>query len=150
MQIKAYTADAIEDVLAFEWQLRLEEPDTYFWDIGETYTSRIRQTFADPRYQSAISLLAYEDTKVIGRIDAVILYSRFDGTVNAYLDWICVLKSRRHQGIAQTLLQDLCRQLKNQGVAELIGVVAGNEESLRFYRGIPNAKISDSGIWITL
>lgn len=148
MQIKVYTLDAIGDVVAFEQQLRLEEPDTYFWDIDEAYVERVRQTFTDPRYQGAVSLLAYEDGKVIGRVDAVLLFSRFDGTAGAYLDWICVLKSHRHQGVAQALLEALGKQLKSQGVSTLIGIVAGNEEALRFCRAIPNAHIGDSGIWI--
>ena len=57
----------------------------------------VAASFADARFSNALSLLAYEDGHVIGRIDAVLIPSHFDGSVKAYLDWICVLKSRRHR-----------------------------------------------------
>ena len=76
--------------------------------------------------------------------------SNFDGSVKAYLDWICVIKSYRHNGIAQKLMQHLRTYLKEIGVNTLVGLIAHNEEAQRFYRSLPNAKIQDEGIWIDL
>ena len=55
----------------------------------------------DSAFADSISLLAYDDKKVVGRIDSTMIASHFDGSKKAYLDWICVIKSYRHQGIAQ-------------------------------------------------
>lgn len=66
------------------------------------------------------------------------------------LDWICVIKSYRHRGVAQTLMQTLRKELKAQGVDTLIGLTASNEDAQRFYRSLPWAAIKDEGIWIDL
>jgi len=75
----------IPEVIDFEHCLRKEEP-FYNWDIDEAYRKRMEASFDDPRFANAISLLAREDGKVVGRIDGSILASRFDGSVNGYLD----------------------------------------------------------------
>ena len=76
--------------------------------------------------------------------------SHFDGSTKAYLDWICVIKSYRHKGVAQALMQTLRKELKAQGIDTLIGLIASNEDAQRFYRNLPNAEIKDEGIWIDL
>ena len=87
---------------------------------------------------------------MVGRIDSTKICSHFDGSAKAYLDWICVIKSYRHKGIAQALMQSLREKLKAQGADTLIGLIAANEEAQRFYRSLPNAEIRDEGIWIDL
>lgn len=144
-----YTRERIGDVLDFEGRLR-EEEDFWGWKIDEAYISAVEKSFADPRFDHSVSLLAYADGKVVGRIDSTLLCSRFDGSVKAYLDWICVLRSRRHRGIAQALMAALRRRLKEAGADTLIGLVASNPEAQRFYRSLQNAEIRDEGIWIKL
>lgn len=90
------------------------------------------------------------DGKVVGRIDSTKICSHFDGSTKAYLDWICVIKSYRHKGVAQTVMQTWRKVLKAQGVDTLIGLIAPNEDAQRFYRNLPNAEIKDEGIWIDL
>ena len=148
MEIKEYTKDRIPDVLQFEHDLRAEE-DFWYWEIDEKYISDVTASFANPAFFNSLSLLAYVDGKVVGRIDSTKICSRFDGSTKAYLDWICVIKSHRHAGIAQALMAALRRELKSQGVDTLIGLIASNEEAQRFYRSLPDAKIRDEGIWIT-
>ena len=148
MEIKEYTKDRIPDVLQFERDLRAEE-DFWGWEIDEKYISDVTASFEDPAFSNSLSLLAYVDGKVVGRIDSTRICSRFDGSTKAYLDWICVIKSHRHAGIAQALMEALRKELKNQGVDTLIGLIASNEEAQRFYRSLPNAQIRDEGIWIT-
>ena len=101
-------------------------------------------------FDAAVSFLAYEDGRVVGRIDAAIVPTRFDGSVQAYLDWLCVLKSHRHRGVARLLMQSLRTELKRRGVAKMIGLIAANDEAQRFYRAMENAKIQDEGIWIDI
>ncbi len=149
MEIRKYTADRIPDVLQFERDLR-EEEDFWGWEIDEKYIADVAASFEDPAFANSLSLLAYMDGRVVGRIDSTKICSHFDGSAKAYLDWICVIKSYRHKGIAQLLMQSLREELKAQGADTLIGLIAANEEAQRFYRSLPNAEIRDEGIWIDL
>ena len=149
LNILPYTRERIGDVLDFERRLR-EEEDFWGWEIDEAYTAAVQQSFQDPRFAHSTSLLAYLDGRVVGRIDSTLICSHFDGSVKAYLDWLCVLKSQRHQGIAQALISELRRRLKEAGADTLIGLIASNPEAQRFYRSLENAIIRDEGIWIDL
>lgn len=150
MEIKRYTKEKIADVLRFEQDLRREE-DFWGWEIDDAYLQKVTQSFEDERFRSSVSLLAYMDGKVVGRIDSTLVCSHFDGSVKAYLDWICVLKSYRHRGVAQELMAHLRKILREQhGVDTLIGLIASNKEAQRFYRSLDHALIRDEGIWIDL
>lgn len=145
IEIKHYTKDQIPDVLQFERDLRSEEN---FWglEIDKKYIVDVTASFENPAFANCLSLLAYMDGKVVDRIDSTKIYSHFDGSAKAYLDWICVIKSCRHKGVAQALMQTLRKELKNQGVDTLIGLIASNEDAQRFYRNLPNSEIKDEGI----
>ena len=99
---------------------------------------------------SAPTVIVYMDGQIVGRIDSVLIPSHFDGAVKAYLDWICVIKSYRHQGVAQALLDELKKKLKQQGVYTLIALTASNDEAQRFYKSIPDSEMHDIGIWINI
>ena len=146
MEIKRYTKDRISDVLQFERDLRAEE-NFLGWEIDEKYIANVTASFEDPAFANSLSLLAYMDGKVVGRIDSAKICSRFDGSVKAYLDWICVIKSYRHKGVAQMLLKELRRQLKKSGVETLIALTDSNEASQRFYRKVPNSEMKDTGAY---
>lgn len=147
--IKKYGLSCVDDVISFEKKLR-EQEDFWGWAIDEAYANRVKDSFADERFANSISLLAYEEGQVVGRIDTSLIASRFDGTVNAYLDWLCVLKSYRHKGIARQLMAAARGELKKCGAKSLIGIIAHNEESIKFYRSIQDAVIEDEGIRIAL
>ena len=49
----------------------------------------------------------------------------------------------RHKGVAQALMQTLRKELKEQGVDTLIGLIASNNDAQRFYRNLPNSEIRD-------
>lgn len=150
IRIELYTKERIDDVLAFEHELRKQE-DFWGWEIDEAYEESVRKSFVNPLYKTSISFLAYVDNKVVGRIDASLISSHFDGSVKAYLDWICVLKSHRHNGVAQALMECLRKVLKEQyNVSVLIGLIASNKDAQSFYRNLPNSLIRDEGIWIDL
>ena len=149
MEIRKYTKEIIPDVIDFEKRLRLEE-NFWGWEIDEKYINDVYESFDYPVFDNSLSLLAYMDGKVVGRIDSSAIFSHFDGSKKAYLDWICVIKSYRHKGIAQALMHELRVKLKENGFDTLIGLIASNEEAQSFYRSLPNAKISDEGIWIEL
>ena len=148
MQIKRYTKNEIKDVIEFELQLRREE-DFWGWEIDDAYIESVKKSFEDSKFANSVSFLAYVNDKVIGRIDASLICSHFDGSTKAYLDWICVLKSARHLGVAQGLLAELRRYLREQyQVDTLIALMASNDEAQRFYRSVEKAEIRDEGIWM--
>lgn len=149
IEVRKYTKELIQDVIDFEKRLR-EEETFWGWEIDEAYIESVRRSFEDIEFNTSISLLAYVDEKVVGRIDASIIASHFDGSKKAYLDWICVIKSYRHQGVAQKLMTELRKQLKDAGVNTLIGLIASNDDAQRFYRSLEKSLIRDEGIWIDL
>lgn len=142
IRIEPYTKERIDDVLAFEHELRKQE-DFWGWEIDKAYEESVRKSFVDPLYKTSISFLAYVENNVVGRIDASLIPSHFDGSIKAYLDWICVLKSYRHNGVAQALMEQY-------SVSVLIGLIASNKDAQSFYRSLPNSLIRDEGIWIDL
>ena len=149
LEIKRYTKDKIPDVVDFEHRLRDEE-NFWGWEINDAYVKAVEKSFNDSAFADSISLLAYDNNKVVGRIDSTIIASHFDGSKKAYLDWICVIKSYRHMGVAQRLLETLREILKNNHVETLIALTASNEEAQRFYKSVPNSEMRDIGIWIDI
>lgn len=149
LEIQTYTKDKIPDVLDFERRLR-EEEDFWGWEIDQTYVSAVEKSFEDKSFDDSVSLLAYVDGSVVGRIDASLISSRFDGSKKAYLDWICVIKSQRHQGVAQRLLDSLRKILKDRHINTLVALTAASEEAQRFYKSVPNSVLRDVGIWIDI
>lgn len=149
IEVRVYTKELIQDVLDFEARLRKEE-DFWGWEIDEKYIDSVKKSFDDPTFDHSLSLLAYVDDKVVGRIDSSIIASHFDGSKKAYLDWICVIKSYRHSGVAQRMLSELIQRLKSQNIETLIALTASNDEAQRFYKSIPNSEMRDTGIWIDI
>ena len=150
-KIKKLEKEDVQKVIAFERELRRQEPDTYYWEPDLTYEKRLEQSFDDPRFRTAISLLALKDGQVIGRIDASLISSRSDASCfSAYLDWICVLKNERHKKVAQALLRALKAECKEQGAGLLIALMADNREAQSFYRKVEDASIHDTGIWMDI
>ena len=67
-------------------------------DIVKLWKLESLQKLCDsPAFDNSLSLLAYMDGKIVGRIDLSTILSRFDISKKAYLDWICVIKSYRHK-----------------------------------------------------
>ena len=150
-EIKKFEKEDIRKVIAFEQELRKQEPDTYYWEPDEAYVRQLEQSFDDPRFNTALSFIAMKGSRVIGRIDASLIASRSDASCfSAYLDWICVLKSERHNQVAQALLRALKAECRARGAGLLIALMANNEEAQRFYRNVEDASIHDTGIWIEI
>lgn len=149
--VKMFEKEDIQKVIEFEYELRKQEPDTYYWEPDDNYVKQLEESFSDERFNTAVSLVAYKDDRVVGRIDASLISSRSDASCfSAYLDWICVLKNERHNKVAQALLDGLRKELKKQDVGLLIALMANNEEAQRFYNNVENASIHDTGIWMDI
>ena len=149
IEVRRYTRERIEDVLDFEKRLRAEEA-FWGWEIDEEYIRKVTASFEDPAFEQSVSLLAYVDGRIVGRIDSTMIASRFDGSKKAYLDWICVVKSSRHKGVAQRLLEELRKILGEMGIDTLIALTASNKEAQAFYRKVPDSVMRDTGIWIDI
>ena len=149
LHIVPYTAANVPDVLSFEHRLR-EEEDFWGWEVDDAYIAQVQKSFEGDAFRDALSFLAYMDGQAVGRIDACLIRSHFDGSTKAYMDWICVLKSYRHRGVAQALLERLRQELKTKGVDTLIALTAANEEAQRFYKSVPDSVMRDTGIWIDI
>ena len=151
LTIKKFEREDIVKVIEFERELRVQEPDTYYWEPDEEYRERLEKSFDDPRFITSLSFLALKDGHVIGRIDASLVASRSDASCfAAYLDWICVLKSERHHQVAQSLLQTIRNECRKNNVGILIALMAENDEAQRFYKRVKDAAIHDTGIWINI
>ena len=149
LEIKRYTKDRIPDVLDFEKRLR-EEEDFWGWEIDDAYVRAVERSFDDVAFAESVSLLAYDGGRVIGRIDSTVIASHFDGSKKAYLDWICVIRSHRHQGVGQKLLETLRAILRENHIATLVALTAANDEAQRFYQSVPHSQMRDTGIWIEI
>ncbi len=148
IRIVSLTESLLPALFAYERRLSEEEPGFYSWTQEPGYEEAVRRSFGDACFASSVSLVAMVADSIVGRIDAALVPSHFDGSIKAYLDWICVLKSWRHQGVAQRLMGELRRRLHERGVDTMVGLIAANEEAQRFYRGMQGALIRDEGIWI--
>ena len=148
-RVERLTEEMLPALFDYERRLSEEEPGFYRWTEEAGYQDKVRASFRDGRFSGALSFAAVTpEGKSVGRIDAALIPSHFDGSVKAYLDWLCVLKSWRHHGVAQALMAALRRELSAQGVETLVGLIAANDEAQRFYRNMQNALIRDEGIWI--
>lgn len=107
LEIQEYTKNKIPDVLDFERRLRKEE-NFWGWEIDEAYIRAVERSFDDRAFDDSISLLAYVDGLVVGRIDASCIASRFDGSKKAYL---CCKKQQTSRGRAKAA-GDLERNFK--------------------------------------
>ena len=75
MEIKHYTKERIPDVLRFERDLRAEE-NFWGWEIDDKYIADVTASFDNPAFANSISLLAYMDGKVVGRIGLDLRYQK--------------------------------------------------------------------------
>lgn len=149
IQAVVLTKELLPAVFRYEKQLSEEEPGFYHWTEETDYQGKVKASFDDHQFDNALSFVAVTDAgDIVGRIDASLIPTHFDGSIKCYLDWICVLKSWRHKGVAQILISSLRKELKGRGVDTLVGLIAANDEAQRFYRSMRGAIIRDEGIWI--
>lgn len=149
IQAVVLTKELLPAVFRYEKQLSEEEPGLYHWTEETDYQDKVKASFDDHQFDNALSFVAVTDAgDIVGRIDASLIPTHFDGSIKCYLDWICVLKSWRHKGVAQILISSLRKELKGRGVDTLVGLIAANDEAQRFYRSMRGAIIRDEGIWI--
>lgn len=100
--VERLTEAMLPSLFEFERRLSEEEPGYYRWTEEPDYQETVKASFGDAQFENALSCVAVTDAgDIVGRIDASLIPSHFDGSIKCYLDWICVLKSWRHKGVAR-------------------------------------------------
>lgn len=147
MKVEFLCEDNIDKLVDFELEARITELDVFLGDFnGKEYKSKISKSLIEKEFINTKVLLAYEDDKVIGRIELMILASLMDGGKRGYVDWIYVLKEYRHNKVAQELFKSAEEYLKEIGVNDYFLIVARNKEVQNFYHSFNNCNIETSEI----
>lgn len=122
-------------------QRALEEDPDMMW-IDSVDESALRERICDPFYQNTPSILAIEDSKVVGRIEYHFYGCLQDGYRMAYVDWLYVLRDYRHRGIAQRLFDEFERECREHRIDQYFLIRAENPEADRFYSARSHAELS--------
>ena len=146
MNIVLLTSDNIDMLVKFEQEARISEPDIFIENFyADTFREETLAALNNPVFSSSRCMLCNNgENKTIGRIDFSIVPSfSFGGNLQAYVDWIYVLKEFRHQGIAQLLLSHMESYIKSMGIYEYFLFTAENSEAQSFYRSVEGAEIKN-------
>ena len=123
-----------------------EEPDLMFADAVDE--EGIKSRVADSFFNKTTSILAKINGHVVGRIEYHFYGCLQDGYRMAYVDWVYVLKSYRHQGIAQKLFAEFEKDCVKNNINQFYLIRAKNEEADRFYSHFTDVELIDSPILI--
>ena len=143
MVFEILSSENISEFIDYLKMAMIEEPDvlmSYVID-EEGIKSRISNSFFN-----SINILARTDNKIVGRIEYHFYGCIQDGYKMAYVDWVYVLKSYRHQGIAQKLFKEFERDCIRNNIDEYFLICAENEEADRFYKHFENVGLRNSPI----
>ena len=121
-----------------------EEPDLMFADAVDE--EGIKSRVADSFFNKTTSILAKVNGQVVGRIEYHFYGCLQDGYRMAYVDWVYVLKSYRHRGIAQKLFAEFEKYCVKNNINQFYLIRAKNEEADRFYSHFTDVELIDSPI----
>ncbi len=144
MKFERLNQDNVEDYIAYLKIAMREEPDMM---VAEKIDEQgIKSRISDPFYNRTTSILAREDEKIVGRIEYHFYGCMQDGHRMAYVDWVYVLKSYRHKGIAQMLFAEFEKDCAQNNINQYYLIRARNEDADRFYSKFENAQLSETPI----
>ena len=143
MVFEILSSENISEFIDYLKMAMIEEPDVLMsYEIDEEgIKSRISNSFFN-----SINILARTDNKIVGRIEYHFYGCIQDGYKMAYVDWVYVLKSYRHQGIAQKLFKEFERDCIRNNIDEYFLICAENEEADKFYKHFENVELRNSPI----
>lgn len=118
-----------------------EDPDMMLVDSVDE--KAIRERLCDPFYSSKKSILALENDEVIGRIEYHFYGCLQDGYKMAYVDWVYVLREKRHKGVAQALFREFEKDCKKNVINQYFLVRSTNNEAQRFYQKFDNVELNE-------
>ena len=118
-----------------------EEPDM-LW-VEKIDEAGIKARINDPFYQNTKSILALDGDDVVGRIEYHFYGCLQDGYRMAYVDWVYVLPSYRHSGIAQQLFKEFEKDCAANRINQYYLIRATNPGADKFYHSFENAELDD-------
>ncbi len=141
MKFEILNKNNLEDYIAYLKIAMKEEPDKM--TAEKVDEDGIKSRVLDPFFNRTASILAKDNGRVVGRIEYHFYGCMQDGAKMAYVDWVYVLKSHRHRGIAQMLFREFERDCERNGIDQYYLIQATNEEASRFYGSFENASRSE-------
>lgn len=141
MVFEILSQDNVEDYIAYLRIAMNEEPD--MMTAEEVDEQGIKSRIRNPFFNRTTSILAKEDGKVVGRIEYHFYGCMQDGYKMAYVDWVYVLKSYRHKGIAQMLFAEFEKDCVQKDIDQYYLVRATNENANRFYENFESVELSE-------
>ena len=144
MEIKRLTKDNVKDYLDYLNMAMSIEPEMMMTDVVDK--ERITKALLDNTGELCQSLLAYKDNKVVGRLEYHFYTCLQDNYKMCYVDWVYTLPDYRHNGVAQSLFQELEKLCLKQGVNQYFLIQADNDNATQFYRSFKGATSTDSVI----
>lgn len=144
MVFKILDKDNVEEYIAYLKIAMCEEPDMMTAEGLDE--EGIRNRAIDPFFNRTTSILAFEDKKVVGRIEYHFYGCMQDGCKMAYVDWVYVLKKYRHQGIAQRLFVEFEKDCGKNDIDQYYLIRAVNKNADRFYKSFEDVELSDAPI----
>ena len=133
-------------IVKLEEEARATEAEIFLGDYdADKSRKEIESALKNPAFSSAHCMMCVDDNgRALGCVDfATVASYSFGGNLQAYVDWVYVLKEFRHQGIAQMLFSHMADYLKGMGVNEYFLLTAENSDAQKFYHGLEGAEISN-------
>lgn len=144
MTFEILNQENVEDYIAYLQIAMSEEPDRMTAEkIDE---QGIKSRISDSFFNRTTSILAKENGMVVGRIEYHFYGCMQDGCRMAYVDWVYVLKSHRHKGIAQRLFCEFERDCAQNNINQYYLIRATNEEASRFYNHFEDVELNEAPI----
>ena len=142
MTFEILCRDNVRDYIEYLRLAMREEPDMMVADAVDE--DGIMRRITDPFYMRTTSILAREGGRIVGRIEYHFYGCIQDGHRMAYVDWVYVLPTHRHRGIAQGLFAEFEKECKKNGIDQYYLIRATNENADRFYGKFENAELSEA------
>lgn len=144
MVFERLNRDNVEDYIAYLKIAMREEPDLMTADKVDE--QGIKSRISDPFFNRTTSILAKENGKVVGRIEYHFYGCMQDGYRMAYVDWVYVLRSHRHKGIARKLFAEFEKDCARNHIDQYYLIRSKNEDADRFYGKFESASLSEMPI----
>lgn len=119
-----------------------EEPDMMLTDKIDKIAVKAR--LSDSFYQNKKSILAIENNEVIGRIEYHFYGCLQDGYKMAYVDWVYVLKGRRHNGVARGLFREFEKDCRDNDIDQYYLIRMTDRNAERFYKSFDGAELTET------
>lgn len=144
MVFEILSNDNVDEYIDYLKSAMGEEPDLMTADKVDE--NGIKNRVADPFFNKTTSVLAKMDGQVVGRIEYHFYGCMQDGYKMAYVDWVYVLKSYRHQGIAQKLFAEFEKDCEKNNINQYYLIRAQNDEADSFYNHFADVELAESPI----